>query len=74
MVAHTQGQEVPSEETVPLGAQTSLSLQSRPEEPQLTRGTAQQPHPIGETGEGQDFSGAEHIPPPPPAPVKEKQI
>ncbi|XP_045656601.1 zinc finger and SCAN domain-containing protein 9 isoform X2 [Ursus americanus] len=49
MVAHTQGQEVPSEETVPLGAQTSLSLQSRPEEPQLTRGTAQQPHPIGET-------------------------
>ncbi|XP_034515987.1 zinc finger and SCAN domain-containing protein 9 [Ailuropoda melanoleuca] len=49
MVAHTQGQEVPSEETVPLGARTSLSLQSRPEEPQLTLGTAQQPHSIGET-------------------------
>lgn len=74
MVAHTQGQEVPSEETVPLGARTSLSLQSRPEEPQLTLGTAQQPHSIGETGEGQDFSGAEHIPSLPPAPVKEKQI
>ncbi|KAF3815419.1 hypothetical protein GH733_016801 [Mirounga leonina] len=49
VVAHTQGQEVLSEETVPLGAQTSPSLQSRPEEPQLTRDTAQQPHPIGET-------------------------
>jgi len=28
VVAHTQGQEVLSEETVPLGAQTSPSLQS----------------------------------------------
>ncbi|XP_073745669.1 zinc finger and SCAN domain-containing protein 9 isoform X1 [Callorhinus ursinus] len=48
VVAHTQGQEVLPEETVPLGAQTSLSLQSRPEE-SLTCDTARQPHPIGET-------------------------
>ncbi|XP_012905160.1 zinc finger and SCAN domain-containing protein 9 [Mustela putorius furo] len=48
VVAHTQGQEVLSEE-VPLGAPTSLSLQSQAEEPQLTCDTAQQPHTVGET-------------------------
>lgn len=41
----------------------SLALQSQPKEPQLTLVSAQEPHPIGETGEGQDLSGVEHIPP-----------
>ncbi|XP_047591156.1 zinc finger and SCAN domain-containing protein 9 [Lutra lutra] len=48
VVAHTQGQEVLSEE-VPVGAPTPLSLQSRPQESQLTCDTAQQPHAVGET-------------------------
>ena len=41
----------------------SLALQSQPKEAQLTRDPAQEPHPIGETGEGRDLSGVEHIPP-----------
>ncbi|XP_025772942.1 zinc finger and SCAN domain-containing protein 9 [Puma concolor] len=49
MVAYGQGREVCSRETVPLGEQTSLSLQSQPEEPQLPRDTAQESRPTGET-------------------------
>ncbi|XP_046957991.1 zinc finger and SCAN domain-containing protein 9 [Lynx rufus] len=49
MVAYGQGREVCSRETVPLGEQTSLSLQSQPEEPQLPRDTAQESRPPGET-------------------------
>ena len=63
MVAYRQEQEVLSKGTVSLEAQMSLALQSQPKEPQLTRDPAQEPHPVGETGEGQDLSGVEHIPP-----------
>lgn len=41
----------------------SLGLQSQPKEPQLTCDPAQEPHCIGKTGEGQDLSGVEYIPP-----------
>lgn len=63
MAAYRQGREVCSREMVPEGEQTSLSLQPQPEEPQLTRDTSQESHPTGETGEGQDIPGVEHIPP-----------
>lgn len=57
MAAYRQEQEVLSKRTVSLEAQMSLALQSQPKEPQLTHDPAQEPHPIGETGEGQDLSG-----------------
>lgn len=63
MVACRQEQEVPSKEIVSLEAQMSLAFQSQPKEPQLTCDPAQETHPIGGTGEGQDLSGVEHIPP-----------
>ncbi|XP_023597175.1 zinc finger and SCAN domain-containing protein 9 [Trichechus manatus latirostris] len=49
MVAHRCRQEVLFKERVPLGEQTSLSLQSQPKERQLTCDHAQEPHPVGET-------------------------
>ncbi|XP_007954690.1 zinc finger and SCAN domain-containing protein 9 [Orycteropus afer afer] len=47
MVARRQ--EILFKERVPLGKQTSLSLQSQPKKPQLTCDPAQEPHPIGAT-------------------------
>uniref|UniRef100_A0A8B9XQC1 Zinc finger and SCAN domain containing 9 n=1 Tax=Bos mutus grunniens TaxID=30521 RepID=A0A8B9XQC1_BOSMU len=49
MVAYRQEQEVLSK-AVSLEAHMSLALQSQPKEPQLTLDSAQEPHPIGETG------------------------
>lgn len=63
MVAYRHRREVLSKETVSLGEQMSLGLQSQPKEPQLTCDPAQEPHCIGKTGEGQDLSGVEYIPP-----------
>ncbi|XP_021571050.1 zinc finger and SCAN domain-containing protein 9 isoform X2 [Carlito syrichta] len=51
MVAHRHRQEVLSKEIVPLGKQTSLSLQSQPKEPQLTCDPAHKSQPIEETDE-----------------------
>ncbi|XP_012597559.1 zinc finger and SCAN domain-containing protein 9 [Microcebus murinus] len=51
MVAHRHRQEVLSKDIVPLGEQTSLSLQCQPKEPQLPCDPAQEAHPIGETDE-----------------------
>nr|XP_008540440.1 PREDICTED: zinc finger and SCAN domain-containing protein 9 isoform X1 [Equus przewalskii]XP_008540441.1 PREDICTED: zinc finger and SCAN domain-containing protein 9 isoform X1 [Equus przewalskii]XP_008540442.1 PREDICTED: zinc finger and SCAN domain-containing protein 9 isoform X1 [Equus przewalskii]XP_008540443.1 PREDICTED: zinc finger and SCAN domain-containing protein 9 isoform X1 [Equus przewalskii]XP_008540444.1 PREDICTED: zinc finger and SCAN domain-containing protein 9 isoform X1 [Equu len=48
MVAHRRGQEDLVKETVPLGEQTSLSLESEPKEPQLLCDPAQEPRSIGE--------------------------
>uniref|UniRef100_A0A2K6EXV6 Zinc finger and SCAN domain containing 9 n=1 Tax=Propithecus coquereli TaxID=379532 RepID=A0A2K6EXV6_PROCO len=51
MVGHRHRQEVLSKDIVPLGEQTSLSLQFQPKELQLTCDHAQEAHPIGETDE-----------------------
>ncbi|XP_024620076.1 zinc finger and SCAN domain-containing protein 9 isoform X1 [Neophocaena asiaeorientalis asiaeorientalis] len=50
MVAYRHRREVLSKETVSLGEQMSLGLQSQPKEPQLTCDPAQEPHCIGKTG------------------------
>ncbi|XP_004474247.2 zinc finger and SCAN domain-containing protein 9 isoform X2 [Dasypus novemcinctus] len=49
MVAHRYRQEILSKEMVPLEEQISLSLWSQPQEPQLSCGPTQEPHPIGKT-------------------------
>eukprot|EP00069_Balaena_mysticetus_P018286 bmy_11225T0 len=49
MVAYRHRREVLSKETVSLGEQMSLGLQSQPKEPQLTYDPAQEPHRIGKT-------------------------
>ncbi|XP_059966438.1 zinc finger and SCAN domain-containing protein 9-like isoform X2 [Mesoplodon densirostris] len=49
MLAYRHRREVLSKETVSLGEQMSLGLQSQPKEPQLTCDPAQEPHRIGKT-------------------------
>ncbi|XP_031544104.2 zinc finger and SCAN domain-containing protein 9 isoform X1 [Vicugna pacos] len=49
MLAYRHGQDVLPEETVSLGEQMSLGLQSQPKETHLTCDPAQEPHPVGET-------------------------
>ncbi|KAM6176216.1 LOW QUALITY PROTEIN: zinc finger and SCAN domain-containing protein 9-like [Erethizon dorsatum] len=53
--------QVLSSEKVPLGQQSSLSLQCQPTEPQFMCDSAQESHPRGETGEGQDLPDVAHL-------------